>query len=761
MAALRSAIVYMVTMLLLAACGGGGGGDSAGGNSANNSGAGNPPSNSAAGNPPSNIGGANPPAPPSPPVSRPGLNSVVTAGKQVLLDGSASSVSPGRVLTYSWSFVGKPAGSAAALVGSTTANPTFMADQPGSYMLSLVVSDGRTASVPATVEVTAVALQIVLDQSEPVSGTVRLSLAGSVTGTVTWFVDLDSLGQGNSAPGNAIAWVTGTIPNGSHLIVARIQNGPNSFQDVRRTVSVANSSINLQPTISGTRGIISILVNATSAFGITSVSAQLDGQSLGTLTAPNDCGKFCPGFTAYRFQFDGLAVGSGSHEVVVTATDGSGASRQATLTATVSNAPQLTVSAPLDGAFAFGTVRVTGTTSSDKAGAVTTTASLGALQFLQTTASNFNGTFDLAGVIPGEYDLIVRATDSSHLVTQVSRKVVVASSGSLVYTPAFTLPESGRLLAAEGDKVLYSTPLNEVFLRDLSTGVEVPLKDSQVIQHLNDWQISQGLVYAFGQRTGCATSYCIYQWQPDGSIIDLSAADPYAAAPSEEHPVAKAGFVIWTDGATDHYTLYDVAARSYTKIDKPAGTLGVTNIDYDLAVVGGIVHFYFSASPNARYDIYEWRSDTGTSTRLTQDGDRNADPKTDGSRVVWQHGSNLPYTLTAQPVSGGTPTTLSTNVAGYMVRDGIIAWGEQGIGSRTIKAATADATVTLSSLNSSGLYATAGGQVIYAEAGKTYSWNSSTGATTLRIDDLPATLFATSGGIVFNIGTSVYRVPLN
>jgi hypothetical protein len=89
------------------------------------------------------------------PVANAGAAQSVVTGAVVTLDGSASSDANGDLLTYSWSFTSKPAGSSAALSSSTTTKPTFTADVVGSYVLNLVVNDGKVNSAAVTVTITA------------------------------------------------------------------------------------------------------------------------------------------------------------------------------------------------------------------------------------------------------------------------------------------------------------------------------------------------------------------------------------------------------------------------------------------------------------------------------------------------------------------------------------------------------------------------------------------------------------------------------
>lgn len=112
---------WLTVALLLSACGGGGGG----GASLN-----------------------------AVPVSSAGAAQSVVAGSAVTLDGSASADTDGDPLTFAWTLTSRPTGSAAVLAGATSAKPTFTPDVAGTYVATLVVSDGKASSAAATVPVT-------------------------------------------------------------------------------------------------------------------------------------------------------------------------------------------------------------------------------------------------------------------------------------------------------------------------------------------------------------------------------------------------------------------------------------------------------------------------------------------------------------------------------------------------------------------------------------------------------------------------------
>jgi hypothetical protein len=88
------------------------------------------------------------------PVAVPGSDRTVTGNGTVTLSGSGTDANTGDTLTYKWYLLSKPTSSVATLALSTTQAPTFVPDQVGIYVITLIVNDGKVDSLPVAVTIT-------------------------------------------------------------------------------------------------------------------------------------------------------------------------------------------------------------------------------------------------------------------------------------------------------------------------------------------------------------------------------------------------------------------------------------------------------------------------------------------------------------------------------------------------------------------------------------------------------------------------------
>ncbi len=87
----------------------------------------------------------------TPPVADAGFNQSVVVNEPFELNGSGSRDADGDVLTFAWTLESQPPTSTTTLTNSTEVLPTLLVDQPGDYVVQLIVNDGTDDSAPDTV----------------------------------------------------------------------------------------------------------------------------------------------------------------------------------------------------------------------------------------------------------------------------------------------------------------------------------------------------------------------------------------------------------------------------------------------------------------------------------------------------------------------------------------------------------------------------------------------------------------------------------
>ncbi len=192
------------------------------------------------------------------PVANAGPNQTVKVGVTVTLNGSGSTDADGNPLTYQWSFVSVPTGSAATIGGPTTVKPTFIADKAGDYLVRLIVNDGMVNSGPATVTITTTNTAPVAnagpDQAATVGSSVTLNGSGSTdvdSNPLTYDWSFVSLPTGSTATfSNPTAAKPTFVADKAGQYVAQLIVNDGTVNSTPDTVTIATTSLNTAPVAS-------------------------------------------------------------------------------------------------------------------------------------------------------------------------------------------------------------------------------------------------------------------------------------------------------------------------------------------------------------------------------------------------------------------------------------------------------------------------------------------------------------------------------
>jgi beta-lactam-binding protein with PASTA domain len=143
--------------------------------------------------------------PNAPPVANAGPDQTVSRNASTWVTGAGSYDPDNDPLSFQWSFVSIPEGSASVLDNATWPSATFVADREGGYVVRLVVDDGQATSAPDTVVVTAVNDPPVASASSS-GGEVTVGTAVSLSGVGSTDANSDTL---------TYLWSVLTAPAGS------------------------------------------------------------------------------------------------------------------------------------------------------------------------------------------------------------------------------------------------------------------------------------------------------------------------------------------------------------------------------------------------------------------------------------------------------------------------------------------------------------------------------------------------------------------
>jgi hypothetical protein len=217
-------------------------------------------------------------------VANAGANQNVSVASLTTLDGTASTDADQDSLSYSWTLISKPNTSTAALSSAISPKPTFTPDLAGTYVASLVVSDGKDRSTTAFITVVASAANSApvanagAAQRVTTASVVTLNGTGSTDAngdTLTYRWTLTSKPSSSTA---SLSSATASSPTftadlaGSYVASLVVNDGKLDSTNTS-TVTVTASAANSAPvanagtaqTVTRSGGTVSVTLNATNS----------------------------------------------------------------------------------------------------------------------------------------------------------------------------------------------------------------------------------------------------------------------------------------------------------------------------------------------------------------------------------------------------------------------------------------------------------------------------------------------------------------
>ena len=218
------------------------------------------------------------------PTANAGTNQTVAAGGTVVTLNGSGTDPQNLPLTYQWTLISKPSGSAAGLSSAVIPNPAFTADLAGAYVAQLIVNDGYLSSAPVTITISTTCSQPTANagpnQNVIVGATVTLN--GSASGDAcrdplifSWTLTTRPAGSAAAFSGaNTVSPSFASDVVGTYVAQLIVNNGFTPSNPVTVTITVATT-----PTITLTPNPLTVGNNSTGAWKLTlSSPAGASGQ---------------------------------------------------------------------------------------------------------------------------------------------------------------------------------------------------------------------------------------------------------------------------------------------------------------------------------------------------------------------------------------------------------------------------------------------------------------------------------------------------
>jgi len=170
----------------------------------------------------------------SDPIANAGANQNVVLASTVTLDGTNSTDANRDPLSYRWVMMSKPSTSSAVLANATSAKPTFLADVLGTYVITLIVNDGKVDSTTVATTVTVSSANVA-----PVAN------AGTAQNVVLGIVTLDgSASSDANADALTYTWTLLNKPSTSTAVLSTTTSAKPTFTADRAGIYVFGLVVN-------------------------------------------------------------------------------------------------------------------------------------------------------------------------------------------------------------------------------------------------------------------------------------------------------------------------------------------------------------------------------------------------------------------------------------------------------------------------------------------------------------------------------------
>ena len=524
------------------------------------------------------VSGAN-----SEPIANAGVNQNVVVGTAVTLDGTNSSDANRDPLTYRWVIMSKPTGSAAVLSSPTSAKPVFVADLVGTYVVTLIVNDGKVDSTAVATTVTASAANLAPvanagTNQNVVLGTVTLDGSASSDAnndplTYKWALLNKPVGSSASLSSTTSAKPTFTADlTGIYVFSLVVNDGKVDSTTV--TVSITASAANVAP-VANAGANQNVVLGTVTLDGSTSSDANGDtltyrwalisrpANSAATLSATNTAK---PTFVAdvVGVYVASLIVNDGKVDSTIVTT---------TVTAAAANVAPVANAGPVQ-SVVLGTVTLDGSASTDANGDTLTyrwalvAKPIGSTATLNST-STAKPTFtaDLVGVYVASLVVNDGRLDSALVTTTVTATVAnaapVANPGSYqnVVTGQLVSVNGSGSTDANGDVLTYkwamvSRPVNSSAALSSATAVNTSFTADQAGTYVLSLQVNDG-------KVDSALSYV---------TITAGAANVAPVANAGNPQAVTRGATVTLDGSGSTDANGDVLLYRWVLTYKPSGS---------------------------------------------------------------------------------------------------------------------------------------------------------------------------------------------